>query len=184
MVHLGGRSRYLSFSYLVQIVGLVLESGDNFTEDIKGALSHLIHFPLLTLALYSVISLTNWHTEHFYAVYFTMALIVVRDTSYMHVCVVAEDKYNQWQVPTVGFIIGYISTFYTIQPLVLPPTSCSQAMCFRVSQSMQCWHFLSTIILATSQKYQDKWRTSWASEYFTSMQTNLKETTDPYVLNL
>lgn len=61
----------------------------------------------MSFALLSVVTLTNWHTEYFYAVYFTTALIVVRDTSYMHVCVVAEDKYNQWQVATVGYILGY-----------------------------------------------------------------------------
>jgi hypothetical protein len=43
-----------------------------------------------------------------------MALIIVRDTSYMHVCVTAEDKYNQWQIPTVGFIAGYLSIFFVI----------------------------------------------------------------------
>lgn len=29
----------------------------------------------------------------------------------MHVCVVAEDKYNQWQLATVGYIVGYISIY-------------------------------------------------------------------------
>ena len=96
-----------------------MHSGENFTKDIKGALSHLIHFPLLSLALLSVVTFTNWHIEYFYAVYFTTALIVVRDTSYMHVCVVAEDKYNQWQLPTVGYIIGYTSNNWSYLALSL-----------------------------------------------------------------
>lgn len=64
-------------------------SGDNFTKDIKGALSHFIHMPLLVLSLASVVYLTDWHLTHFFAIYFTTALIVVRDTTYMHVCVCA-----------------------------------------------------------------------------------------------
>lgn len=111
---MGRRIKYTLLSYIVQILALVFESGDNFTQDVKGALSHLIHYPLLVLALVSVIYLTDWEIEHFHAVYFTMALIIVRDTSYMHVCVTAEDKYNQWQIPTVGFIAGYLSIFYVI----------------------------------------------------------------------
>jgi hypothetical protein len=103
---------------IVQIYGLLADSGDNFTKDIKGAVSHLIHFPFLALALLSVVWFTNWEKEYFYAVYFTTSLIVVRDTSYMHVCVTAEDKYNQWQLPTIGYIVGYTSIYKFIQPSV------------------------------------------------------------------
>ncbi len=45
--------------------------------------------PLLVLSLASVVYLTDWHLTHFFAIYFTTALIVVRDTTYMHVCVCA-----------------------------------------------------------------------------------------------
>ena len=99
----------------IQIYGLINHSGDNFTKDLNSALSHLVHFPFLSLALFLVVYFTNWDHEHFYAVYFTTALVSVRDTSYMHVCVVAEDQYNKWQVSTVGYIIGYSGYYHLIQ---------------------------------------------------------------------
>lgn len=96
-----------------QIFGFIF-NGDNFTKDIKSALKHLIHFPLLSLSLLSVILFTNWHNDHLYAVYFTTMLIIVRDTSYMHVCVTAQETYDQWQFPTILYIIAYPSKTYVI----------------------------------------------------------------------
>lgn len=93
---------------------MVFESGDNFTNDLKGALYQILHYPFLALSLCSVVYFTNWEHEYFFAVYFTTALIIVRDTSYMHVCVVAEDKYNQWQLPTLVYIVGYPRIFILI----------------------------------------------------------------------
>lgn len=62
---------------------------ETIKKNLGKALAHFLHYPPLTLSLLSVIYFTNWHQEHFFAVYFTTALIIVRDTSYMHVCVVA-----------------------------------------------------------------------------------------------
>lgn len=42
-----------------QIIGFIF-NGDNFTKDLKSALKHLIHFPLLSLSLLSVVIFTNW----------------------------------------------------------------------------------------------------------------------------
>lgn len=86
-----------------------MQSGNNFTSDIKGALKQLYHFVLFAIALVTIVSLTNWHKLFFYPLYFAASFIMIRDTSYMQVCVAAQEKYSQWQIPTVVFIVSSIS---------------------------------------------------------------------------
>lgn len=83
--------RYILYNKIGQTLNFLFNSGKNFTKDIKGAVSHLIHFIPLIVSNAMVVYFTDWHRtdKYFYAVYFAATLPVVRDTSYMHVCVVA-----------------------------------------------------------------------------------------------
>lgn len=48
---------------------------------------------MITTSLYTIITFTDWHHQYFYLVYFCMAFTMVRDISYMHLCVVTGEKY-------------------------------------------------------------------------------------------
>lgn len=64
--------------------------GEKFTKDVKGALMHLIHFPLMSASLFCISHFTNWPEQYFYPIYFCTALTVVKDITYMHLCVTAK----------------------------------------------------------------------------------------------
>ena len=70
-------------------------------------------------SLFCVFEFTDWYLQekYFYYVFFSLGLVFTRDTSYFQVCVVAEQKYNQWTFPNVVFILFYPSTFNLINPL-------------------------------------------------------------------
>ena len=63
-------------------------------------------------SLYITTTYTNWHEEYFYSLYFSGTLMVVRDISYTHLCVVAEERYEQFQSTVIVYIVGYPGTFY------------------------------------------------------------------------
>lgn len=66
---------------------------------------------MITTSLYTIITFTDWHHQYFYLVYFCMAFTMVRDISYMHLCVVTGEKYQQFQFTTLAFCFGFPGTF-------------------------------------------------------------------------
>ena len=96
---------------IVQILSLVKNAGDNFTKDYLHAFSHLIHMIGISLSLYIVTLYTNWVEIYFYPMYFCMTFTMARDISYLQLCVVAEEKYEQFHSTAVVFILGFPSNF-------------------------------------------------------------------------
>ena len=88
---------------LVQIISLIKNAGDNFTKDYLSAFSHIIHMGFITLSIYIVSVYTDWHDKYFFSMYFCMALTMVRDITYMQMCVVAEEEYNQFQSTVIVY---------------------------------------------------------------------------------
>ena len=103
---------------LVQIVVFIKD--ENFTKDVGSALKHLFRFPLLASSLLCIFALTDWPERYFFPIYFCTALVVVRDITYMHLCVVTEEKYNQFSFPNLVYAFSFpsILTFlYSLSPL-------------------------------------------------------------------
>lgn len=93
--------------YLVQIWSLLNHSKNNFTKDYKGALFDLLHVLLIIFSLISIIEYSDLYEKYFYAVYFSLTIMFVRNIVYMQLCVTAEMKYNQFQPSTLLFVLGY-----------------------------------------------------------------------------
>ncbi len=104
---------------LVQIWSLLNHSKNNFTRDYFGAISNLLHVGLIVLTLIFIIEFSTLHMSDFYAIFFSLSIMFVRNIIYMQLCVTAEMKYQQFQPSTVLFIVGYTCTCLFISSLYL-----------------------------------------------------------------
>ena len=84
--------------------------GENFTKEVGKAFLHLLHFPLMAASLFCITELTDWEEQYFFPIYFCMALPIVKDITYMHLCVVTEEKYNQFSLTTLVYIFAFPCT--------------------------------------------------------------------------
>ncbi len=99
---------------IVQIWSLLNHSRESFTNDYIGALKDLTHVLLIIITLVCIIEFSDLYNTHFYAVFFSLTIMFVRNIIYMQLCVTAEMKYNQYQLSTMLFVIGYTCNFYLI----------------------------------------------------------------------
>jgi len=72
-----------------------------------GAVSDLIHVLLIIISLLCIIEYSNLYNSNFYSIFFSLGVMFVRNIIYMQLCVTAEMKYNQYQVSTLLFSVGY-----------------------------------------------------------------------------
>jgi hypothetical protein len=96
----------------VQIWSLLNHSKKNFTQDYLGAISDLLHVGLIILTLICIIEFSTLYRSNFYAIFFSLSIMFVRNIIYMQLCVTAEMKYQQFQPSTVLFIVGYPRTSF------------------------------------------------------------------------
>lgn len=64
---------------------------------------------MILATIISIVEFSHMLQHHFYAVFFTLGMMFVRNIIYMQLCVTAEMKYNQFQISTILFTLGYPS---------------------------------------------------------------------------
>lgn len=93
----------------MQLISLTLYAGRVLRKNLKRALPDLIHFVITAAVLAIIIEYTDWvRVDRYYnLILFCVGFMVVRDTMYMQLCVVSEQKYNQFITANVVFVLGF-----------------------------------------------------------------------------
>ena len=80
------------------MLSLTLYAGRVLKNNLKRALPDLLHVIVIAAALGVITEYTDWYKvdRYYNHILFCLGFMVVRDTMYMQLCVVTEQKYNQF----------------------------------------------------------------------------------------
>ena len=82
-----------------------------FTTKVKEAFSELIFFPLFMFSVLVMFYYTDWYLvkNHFHFVFYSIVIVFIRNITELQICVVSKEKYEQFTLPMVVFILAYPS---------------------------------------------------------------------------
>lgn len=106
------------------MVSLTLYAGRVLKNNLKRALPDLIHVIVIASAIGFITEFTDWYKvdKYYNYILFCIGFLVVRDTMYMQLCVVTEQKYNQFISANLVFSLVFpIYIIFKINGVYLIP---------------------------------------------------------------